>query len=57
MKSIKAIEKHFKELAHRLTETPIDEIKVISVTENPDGSIDGIVEIDGRREWLHGQIC
>ena len=47
----------FLAFAGRLTKTPAEQIEVIWCEENPDGKMDGCIEIDGRREYIRENCC
>ena len=46
-------EKHFISFAAQLTDTPKEQIKVISMSTDKDGLYSGTIEINGNREYIH----
>jgi hypothetical protein len=49
--------KHFLKFASHLTDTPIEQIKVINYFIDENGFYIGIIEINGNREYIHEYSC
>jgi hypothetical protein len=48
---------YFLRFASHLTNTPTEEIKVINYTIDENGFYNGIIEINGHKEFIHEYTC
>jgi hypothetical protein len=49
--------KHFLKFASHLTDTPVEQIKVINYSIDENGLYSGTIEINGNREYIHEYLC